>query len=129
MARARDRGDPHGVLALGRSRVSRASLRDADVVGPLLRVGLRTRGRAAALDGRGRLVFERRPAGLAIFLFALVVQPLIGLLLGRTWRQVEIFGVAPDPTAIATLGLLLLATGRVRWEQLVVPLFWCAISG
>ena len=78
---------------------------------------------------RGRLVFERRPAGLAIFLFALVVQPLIGLLLGRTLRQVEIFGVAPDPTAIATLGLLLLATGRVRWELMVVPLFWCAISG
>jgi len=78
---------------------------------------------------RGRLVFERRPAGLAIFLFALVVQPLIGVVLGRTWRQVEIFGVAPDPTAIATLGLLLLATGRVRWELMVVPLFWCAISG
>jgi hypothetical protein len=78
---------------------------------------------------RGRLVFERRPAGLAIFLFALVVQPLIGVVLGRRWSQVEIFGVAPDPTAIATLGLLLLATGRVRWELMVVPLFWCAISG
>jgi hypothetical protein len=78
---------------------------------------------------RGRLVFERRPAGLAIFLFALVVQPLISPLFGRTWRQVEVFGVAPDPTAIATLGLLLLATGRVRWELMVLPLFWCAISG
>jgi len=78
---------------------------------------------------RGRLVLERRRAGLAIFLFALVVQPLIGLLLGRTWRQVEIFGVAPDPTAVATLGLILTATGRVRWELLAVPLFWCAISG
>jgi hypothetical protein len=78
---------------------------------------------------RGRLVFERRAVGLAIFLFALVVQPLIGVLLGRTWRQVEVFGVAPDPTAIATLGLLLLATGGVRWELMIVPLLWCAISG
>lgn len=83
---------------------------------------------------RGRLAFERRAdaiggAGLGIFLFALLVQPLIGLLLGRQWRQIEIFGVAPDPTAIATLGLLLLATGRVRWELMVVPLLWCAISG
>jgi hypothetical protein len=79
---------------------------------------------------RGRLVFERRPFGLAIFLFALVVQPLIvGPLFGRTWRQAEIFGVAPDPTAIATLGVLLLATGRVRWELMVLPLLWCAISG
>jgi len=77
---------------------------------------------------RGRLAFDRRPAGLLIFLFALVVQPLIGPLLGRQWSQVEIFGVAPDPTAIATLGLLLLATGRVRWELIAVPLSWCAIS-
>lgn len=78
---------------------------------------------------RGRLAFERRPLGLAIFLFALVVQPLIGLLFGRTWRQAEFFGVAPDPTAIATLGVLLLSAGRVRWELMVLPLLWCAISG
>ena len=78
---------------------------------------------------RGRLVFERRPAGWTIFLFALVVPPLIGPLLGRTWRQVEVFGVAPDPTAVATLGILLLAAGRVRWELMAVPLLWCAVSG
>jgi len=78
---------------------------------------------------RGRLAFERRPAGMAIFLFALVVAPLIGPLFGRTWRQAEIFGVAPDPTAIATLGVLLLAAGRVRWELMALPLLWCAISG
>jgi hypothetical protein len=83
---------------------------------------------------RGRLAFERRGdgiggAGLWIFFFALLVQPVIGPLLGREWRQIEIFGVAPDPTAVATLGLLLLATGRVRWELMAVPLLWCAISG
>jgi hypothetical protein len=78
---------------------------------------------------RGRLTFEGRPAGLAIFLFALVVQPLVGPLLGRTWSQIEVFGVAPDPTAIATLAILLLATGRVRWELITLPVLWCAISG
>lgn len=67
-------------------------------------------------------------AGLCLVLFALVVQPLIGPLVGRLWTQVEIFGVAPDPTALATLGLLL-ATDRVRWELLVIPILWCAISG
>lgn len=77
---------------------------------------------------RGRLAFDRRPAGLAILLFALLVHPALGLLFGRSWRQVEIFGVAPDPTAVATLGIVLLATGRVRWELLVVPVLWCAIS-
>jgi hypothetical protein len=83
---------------------------------------------------RGRLVFTPRVdaigrAGLWIFLFALLVEPMIGLLLGRGWRQIEIFGVAPDPTAVGTLGILLLATGRVRWELIALPVLWCAISG
>ena len=83
---------------------------------------------------RGKLKFEPRSdraarIGLWTFLFALFVQPLIGPLLGRSWRQVEIFGVAPDPTAVATLGLLLMVSGRVRWELMLMPLIWCAISG
>jgi hypothetical protein len=83
---------------------------------------------------RGGLVFERPAdpagrAGLWIFLFALVVDPLVGPLLGRGWRQVEIFGVAPDPTAVATLGILLLARGRGRWLLMVIPVIWCAITG
>jgi hypothetical protein len=48
---------------------------------------------------------------------------------GRGWRQVEIFGVAPDPTAVATLGIILLANGRGRRALIVVPAIWCAISG
>jgi hypothetical protein len=79
------------------------------------------------------LRFEVRRAtarfGLGIFLFALVLQPLIGPLAGRDWMQVEIFGVAPDPTAVGTLGIVLAAAGRVRWELLVIPVIWCAISG
>ena len=83
---------------------------------------------------RGRLAFERpvdlaSRAGLWILLFALMAEPLIGPLLGRSWRQVEIFGVAPDPTAVATLGLLLLAEGRGRWTLFVIPVLWCAITG
>lgn len=83
---------------------------------------------------RGRLVFERdaalaRRASFWIFVFSLTVQPLIGLLLGRGWRRIEIFGIAPDPTALATLGILLLATGLARWHLSVIPAIWCAVSG
>jgi Family of unknown function (DUF6064) len=67
-------------------------------------------------------------AGLCIFLFALFVHPLIGPLAGRAWLQVELFGVAPDPTAVATTGVLV-AAHRTHWELLVIPLLWCAISG
>ncbi|MGK9235978.1 MFS transporter permease [Inquilinus limosus] len=68
-------------------------------------------------------------AGIGIYLFALAVQPAIGPLLGRGWRQAEIFGVAPDPTAIGTLGLLLAAAGPARWGLMVLPVLWCAVTG
>jgi len=83
---------------------------------------------------RGRLLFER-PAnlagrvGLGICLFAIVVEPLVGPLFGRGWRQIEIFGVAPDPTAVATLGILLLARVRHRWLLMAVPAIWCGVTG
>lgn len=67
--------------------------------------------------------------GLGIFLAPLVVMPLIGLLLDRSWRQAELFGIAPDPTAVATLGLLLLAVGRTAWVLMAVPVLWCAVTG
>jgi hypothetical protein len=83
---------------------------------------------------RGRLAF--RPltpmltsAGLGIFLFALILQPLISPLLGRKWAEAELFGIAPDPTVIATLGILLLAVNRSFWALLIIPILWCAISG
>ena len=82
----------------------------------------------------GRLTFAW-PAGvagrvgLAIFLFALVVQPLVGLLLGRSWRQIELFGVSPDPTAVATLGVLLTARVRRRWLLMTIPVVSCAVAG
>jgi hypothetical protein len=66
--------------------------------------------------------------GLAMFFFAVFPYPLIAPAVGRPWSQAEIFGVAPDPTAIATLGILLIVSGRVLWELLVIPLSWCAIS-
>lgn len=67
--------------------------------------------------------------GLGVVLFALAVQPLLGPLVGREWMQMEIFGVAPDPTVMATLGVLLTVGRRVYWELLVIPLLWCATSG
>lgn len=67
-------------------------------------------------------------AGLAMFLVALVVQPLVGMVFGRSWTQAEVFGVAPDPTAVATLGLLLTAQ-RPSWTLMILPLLWCAVTG
>ena len=83
---------------------------------------------------RGRLRFEwpadfAGKAGLWIFLFALAVEPLSAPLLGRGWRGIEIFGIAPDPTAVGTLGILLVAKGARRWPWTIVPAIWCAMTG
>ena len=65
--------------------------------------------------------------GLALFVYALAIHPLIAPLAGRPLAQAEIFGLAPDPTALATLGVLLAATRA--WHLLILLLLWCAISG
>jgi hypothetical protein len=91
---------------------------------------------AAALAGRWRLRWAQqgpRGLGLGLLLFALLVQPLLGPLLGRPWAQAEVFGLAPDPTVLATLGVLLLLRREggadiTAWLW-TVPLLWCAISG
>jgi Family of unknown function (DUF6064) len=67
-------------------------------------------------------------AGLVVFVFALAVQPLVGLLVGRAWPGIEFFGVAPDPSVVATLGLLLTAE-RTPWGLAAIPVLWCAVGG
>lgn len=71
----------------------------------------------------------QRRAGLGLFLFALLVMPLVGPPLGRGWTQAEVFGMAPDPTALATLGVLLFAGVRPVWGLIPIPVAWCLVSG
>ncbi|MCK6454414.1 MAG: DUF6064 family protein [Alphaproteobacteria bacterium] len=104
--------------------------------GPLIAAGFALQGMLLlwVAIARGGLAFNvsRRAsdlAGLAIFLFAVAVQPLIGPLAGRPWSQAELFGLAPDPTAVATLGLVLLARGRAARLLLALPVVWCIVQG
>ena len=66
--------------------------------------------------------------GVALFLVGLLLYPALAAVLGRPWQQAEVFGIAPDPTAVATTGLLLLTNSRFRWGLLPVPLLWCGIT-
>jgi hypothetical protein len=83
---------------------------------------------------RGRLARApaarlQQRAGLGLLLFSVLGFPLMAPLLGRGWTQAEVFGMAPDPTALATLGILLLAGGRPAWVLFPIPVAWCLISG
>ena len=83
----------------------------------------------SAVRGHRELPAPRtqRYAGLLVVVLALALQPLIALSAGRAWPQLEVAGLLPDPTAIVTLGLLLI-TWRRPWLLLVVPILWCVGS-
>ena len=70
-----------------------------------------------------------RAAGLALFVGAIALYPLIAPLVGRGLGQAEVFGIEPDPTAIGTLGMVLLVPSRRSGRLMVIPVIWCLISG
>ncbi len=60
-------------------------------------------------------------AGLAM------VYPVFSVLSGRSIQSMEFVGLAPDPTVLFTMAVLLVA--RQRWFLLIVPTLWCVASG
>lgn len=70
-----------------------------------------------------------RRTGLVLYGFALLLYPLVNPLLGHGWTQVELFGIAPDPTVMATLGILLTSNRKRLWILMIIPACWCAVSG
>ena len=87
----------------------------------------------AALGLSGRLAFLRRGpgawAGLGLLAAAALVWPFLAALDGRPWGEAEVVVLAPDPTALATLGLLA-CVERSRWTALLcaAPVLWLALS-
>jgi hypothetical protein len=67
--------------------------------------------------------------GYALLAFATVGVPLLAQLHGRAPSTAEVFGIAPDPTVIATLGFLIVLRGRRLWLLYPIPILWCLLSG
>jgi hypothetical protein len=61
--------------------------------------------------------------GWLLALSGILLYPLIGFLSGRPWTQTELFGMTPEPTALTSLGLILLSAqaGRFRYVLLLIP--------
>ncbi|MEO1192458.1 MAG: DUF6064 family protein [Pseudomonadota bacterium] len=74
------------------------------------------------------LSLTRRPFGLFLLIAGLVITPPMTLVYGLPLAAMEFFALMPDPTAIATLGLVFLMQGRARWILLPLPLIWCLAS-
>ncbi|WP_419909177.1 DUF6064 family protein [Hoeflea sp.] len=97
---------------------------------------------AFALQGLALLVIAGLPGGLRVKLprdplrlpaitllfFALFLYPLIALLAGEPVMSAEFFALMPDPTAVATLAVVSMCAGPMRWLLMLVPLAWCLCS-
>jgi hypothetical protein len=82
---------------------------------------------------RGRPAFRYRSGpvgwgGLALAMLALA-WPLVDRLAGLSWQSERVVGLAPAPTTVLTLGLLLLVAGRTPWRLAIIPLLWTLIAG
>lgn len=85
----------------------------------------------AGRNGTTRLAF-------ALLVFALLLYPVLALLWARPWAQAEWFALAPDPTMLAALAVLLLMWGGGRGLRRprrtgallsVLPFLWCVATG
>jgi hypothetical protein len=71
----------------------------------------------------------RSVLGIALIIYAVFLHPLVALVDGRPIASAEIFGLAPDPTAVTTLGLLGLSSGGgAILLLLAAPVTWCLVS-
>ena len=70
--------------------------------------------------------------GWVLALAGLVIYPLGSAWHGKTWSQMEVFGVSPEPTALVCLGLLLArpmqAARLFRWALTIIPLASLLVS-
>ncbi len=71
----------------------------------------------------------RTAAGLGLVLFAAVIYPIWGRLAGHVWPAIPSFGIAPCPTTIFTIGLLLLGQWPVARWLLGIPGLWAVVGG
>jgi hypothetical protein len=70
----------------------------------------------------------RTLVGAGCITYAMAVYPIIGIWSGHGPMKGPMFGVAPCPTTIFTIGILLLARGRwVAWLS-VIPILWSLVG-
>lgn len=98
----------------------------------------------AALQGAGLIAFglwgrvgfaafggARMPEiiGLGVLAFAIAGFPLMAPAFGFSAAGAQVFGLTPDPTALASLAALALIARRMRFVLAVLPIGWCVFTG
>ena len=81
-------------------------------------------------DSRGAQTIEpagNQRVGIVVLVLALALFPLLGIIRNNIPLQAEVFAVMPDPTCLATFGVLLYRM-RLSWWLLIIPILWSLIS-
>lgn len=70
----------------------------------------------------------RTAIGVGLIIYGTCGYPLIGWAIGHGWPRSPMFGVAPCPTTIFTLGVLILAGRQLPIWAAVIPIAWALIG-
>jgi hypothetical protein len=57
-----------------------------------------------------------------------LLYPLVAAMTAGGWAHAEVFGVMPDPTALATLGLVLAMRRPHRVWLAIIPVLWLVVA-
>ena len=67
--------------------------------------------------------------GVGLITYGLIIHPIMSLLI---WNQslirAELFSIAPDPTAIASIGFILLFPVKGSLVLIIIPILWLLFS-
>ncbi|MBA4056056.1 MAG: hypothetical protein C0490_15180 [Marivirga sp.] len=66
-------------------------------------------------------------AGTILIVYALLIYPLLGHVLGHDFPKAPTFGV-PCPTTIFTFGILIFSTTRIPWYVIIIPFLWSLVG-
>jgi hypothetical protein len=66
--------------------------------------------------------------GIGLMIFAAIVYPALGLMLGHAFPGAPSFGVTPCPLTIFTLGVMMMTREPARTVLLLVPVTWSVIG-
>lgn len=65
---------------------------------------------------------------LSLIVYAMLIYQVLGVITGHGLMKGPLFGVAPCPTTIFTIGLLLLGDGRFVRRLAMIPVLWAVIG-
>lgn len=82
---------------------------------------------------RNKITFNQKNlprtiVGSVIIVYAAVIYPLVGYLLGHGYPYSPLLGVAPCPTTIFTFGLLIFTKQDIPFNVLWIPVFWSLVG-